>query len=264
MLAIRMKVPYVVDLYDNYESFGQARIPGFRNILSVCIKDADITIAVSKALGKKICSDYKKCDSVLVMSNGVICSNFFKGDKRIARIELGLPLDVRLIGTAGNLSRMKGLDTVYEAFSEIVTQTEDVYLVLAGPVEKGFPVPDSPRVIYLGELLERNVGQLFRALDVGIIPAHDSEFGRYCFPQKLYEMVACELPVIAANIGALSDILQDKPEMLFKPGISEDLVKTAMHQFDRQQLTGLKVMEWGELVSDMEPLLSKLSKLGND
>ncbi|MGO3669800.1 MAG: glycosyltransferase family 4 protein, partial [Vreelandella alkaliphila] len=222
-LSRQIGVPYIVDLYDNYESFGQARIPFFRRILKACINEASIVITVSTVLKNKILSDYVPQGIVLLMNNGFAHRSFFVGDKMTARNDLGLPTDMTLIGTAGNLSLMKGLDTVYEAWEQIEKQTGNVCLVLAGRVESGFPVPDGGRVIYLGELLEEQVGQLFRSLDVGIIPAHDSEFGRYCFPQKLHEMVACGLPVIAANFGSIAQNLIEKPKILYTPGDAERL-----------------------------------------
>lgn len=261
-LAKTLKVPFAADLYDNYESFGQARIPGFRHILKSCAKNADLVIAVSNALKEKVVSDYESLNSVVVMSNGVRRSCFFAGGKIVARAELNLPIDKRLIGTAGSLSRMKGLDTVYDAWLHIEKQTEDVCLVLAGPIEVGFSVPGGARVIYLGELLEDQVGQLFRALDVGIIPAHDTEFGRYCFPQKLYEMVACELPVAASKVGAIAEILKDSPEILYKPGDSKELAEVVRLQLDKQRRVDIKPMEWAELVVDIETVLSGLLSQG--
>lgn len=258
-LARRLGVAYVVDLYDNYESFGQARIPGFQRMLKASIKDADAVIVVSSALRAKVHVDYAPRGSVVVMNNGIVRSSFFLGDRVAARVALGLPLNARLIGTAGHLSRMKGLDTVYDAWTRLEGLAEDAYLVLAGRVESKFPIPSSARVLYLGELLEEQVGQLFRALDVGIIPAHDSEFGRYCFPQKLFEMVACGLPVVAARVGAITETLRANPEMLFAPGDVESLIETVMTQLDNSQLVDIKPMEWSELVESVEPVILHLT-----
>lgn len=257
-LADRFKTPYVVDLYDNYESFGQAKVLGFRKALKNSVNKASTVITVSDILKEKVLSDYAPQGQVIVMSNGVARSSFFVASKVEARLALGLPTDMKLIGTAGNLSRMKGLDTVYDAWAKIEKQTTDVSLVLAGPVEDGFPAPTGNRVFYLGELLEEQVGQLFRSLDVGIIPAHDSEFGRYCFPQKMYEMVACDLPVVAANVGAIAALLQDTPVMLFTAGDNDSLVSTVTSQLNNPSSVSIKPMEWPDLVKDVESVIVQL------
>lgn len=259
-LAGLFGVDYAVDLYDNYESFGQARIPGFRRLLKISIRNAGAVITVSSALKEKIVDDYAPSGSIAVMNNGIARSSFSIGDCAAARVSLGLPVSAKLIGTAGNLSRMKGLDTVYEAWPSIEGLAEDVYLVLAGRVDPKLPVPSGKRVIYLGELLEVQVGQLFRALDVGIIPAHDSAFGRYCFPQKLFEMVACGLPVVAAKVGAIEQVLRVKPEILFAPGDAESLAAAVILQLENSHLADIKLKEWGELIASIEPVILHLTK----
>lgn len=251
---------YVVDLYDNYESFGQARIPLFRRLLRACIRDAGAVIVVSSVLQSKVINDYAPRGDVVVMINGIARSSFFPGDRETARLALGLPLNAKLIGTAGNLSRMKGLDTVYSAWTGLEGLVEDLYLVLAGRVEPAFPVPSGARVLYLGELLEVQVSQLFRALDVGIISAHDSDFGRYCFPQKLFEMVACGLPVVAAKVGAISQALRASPEALFVPGDDKGLIAAVMLQLENSHLADINPVEWCELIESVEPVILDMAK----
>jgi len=129
-VARRMKVPYASDIYDNYEIFGQARTPGFRQILRFCIKNASIIITVNAVLKYKVLSDYTPQGLIVVMNNGVLRSSFFVGDKVAAKMELGLLTSMKLIGTAGHLSRMKGLNTVYKAWDQI-EKMDDVCLVLA-------------------------------------------------------------------------------------------------------------------------------------
>lgn len=257
-LAKRFGVPYAVDLYDNYESFGQVRIPGFRRMLINSVRSADAVIAVSSVLKVKVIEDYAPRGSVVVMNNGILRSSFFPGDRVAARVALGLPLNARLVGTAGNLSRMKGVDTLYDAWSSLEGSSENVYLVLAGRIESRLPIPAGERVIYLGELLEVQVGLLFRALDVGVVPARDSEFGRYCFPQKLFEMVACGLPVVAARVGAIALALDANPEMLFSPGDTQSLIRAIISQLERPHLTSIKPMEWHYLVKTVEPIILRL------
>lgn len=257
-LARIFGIAYAVDLYDNYESFGQARLPGFRHMLRISIRDAGTVIVVSPALKAKIIDDYAVSGSVIVMTNGIVSTSFSPGERLSAREFLGLPLDAKLIGTAGTLSKMKGLDTVYNAWSTIEKSREDVFLVLAGRVEPGFPIPSGPRVVYLGELLETEVGQLFRALDVGIIPAHDSAFGRYCFPQKLFEMVACGLPVVGADVGSISEALRTNAETLYTPGDENSLAIAVMFQLESSLLADVEPLEWDVLVDSFRPSLLRL------
>lgn len=259
-MAQALDVPFVIDLYDNYESFGQARIPGFRRMLSSSINAADLIVCVSESLHDMVYKKYQPRGKMMVMHNGTNFEYFHTGCKIEARESLGLPTEAKLLGTAGALTVMKGLDTVYEAWQEIRQQNENLYLVLAGKLDRQLPLPVDDRVIYLGELYEKQVGKLFRALDIGIIPAQDSEFGRYCFPQKLYEMLACGLPLVAAGVGAIQDALSKTPEILYSPGSSKTLVEVLTKQLLAGKQPSLTAQQWKELVRPVETAISDLAR----
>ena len=260
-LARRMKLPCVVDLYDNFESFGQARIPGFRRLLARAARQASLVIAVGHALKTKVLKDYGATCPVWVMPNGVNTAAFCPGDPLHARQALSLPAKAKLIGTAGALSRTKGLGTVYQAWRKIEAAQPDVHLVLAGPVESGFPPPAGPRVHYLGELSQAPLVDLYRALDVGIIPIEDSPFGRYCFPQKAYEMLACRLPVVVTDIGEMSTLFAEMPQARYNPSDTDGLVAAVARQLDAPAVLDAPVLDWQALVAQLAPLLEQIAKI---
>lgn len=255
-LGRRLNVPTVVDLYDNFESFGQARIPGFRALLVRAVRRADLVITVSQMLKQKVLSDYRPTNPVLVMPNGVDTTIFSPGPRSQARKALGLPADAQLVGTAGGLSRMKGLDTIYGAWGQMQARHPDLHLVLAGPVEERLPLPTGPRVHHLGALPQLQVAELFRALDVGLISVPDSSFGRYCFPQKAYEMLACGLPVAVADVGEMSTLFASYPELLFKAADHDALAAVVSRQLDAPLRPALAVRDWRTLVRAIEPQLA--------
>ena len=259
-LGRQLGVPCVVDLYDNFESFGQARIPGFRALLAHAIRHASLVVTVSQALREKILADHAPAHPVLVMPNGIHDAVFSPGSRAQARQALDLPADAQLIGTAGGLLRMKGLDVVYTAWQHLALRRPNLHLVLAGPVEKSFPPPAGPRVHYLGELPEHQVAELFRALDVGIIPLKDSPFGRYCFPQKAYEMLACQLPVVVANTGEMASLFAPWPGMLFAPDDPVGLAAAVLRQLEEPCVPAIAVLEWPELIAQLEPTLKQLAR----
>lgn len=258
-LGRRLNIPCVVDLYDNFESFGQARIPGFRALLAYAISNAHLVVAVSQSLREKVLADHKLTIPVLVLPNGINGSVFSPGVQSQARQALGLPIHAQLIGTAGGLSRIKGLDTVYAAWQHIEPRHPDLHLVLAGPVEKGFPPPTGPRVHYLGELPERQVVELFRALDVGIISLADSAFGRFCFPQKAYEMLATHLPVVVANTGEMASLFAPWPEVLFTPNDALGLATAVLKQLEHPKTPDIQILDWSGLVKSLEHALKQLT-----
>jgi len=101
-------------------------------------------------------------------------------------------------------------------------------------------------------LSHAQVATLFNALDVGVISVLDTPFGRHCFPQKAYEMLACELPVVASNVGATGGLFSSYPDLLFKPGSAEDLARAILMQLTLGNRPQLPIQDWSELIKDME------------
>lgn len=254
-LSRRLRVPYAVDLYDNFEGFGQARIPGFVTALRRSVREAGLVTTTSEPLKHLVGNEYNAHGVIVAMPSSVDKAVFHPGDKAASRNILNLPPDARLIGTAGGLYRDKGIAALLGAWKVVEQKYQDVHLVLAGPTEAGLPLPKGPRVHMLGHLPHAQVADLFRALDVGVISVLDTSFGRYCFPQKAYEMLACNLPVVAADVGAMSDLFSGQPDTLFVPDDGEALARAIISRLEDPQPSELAVPSWQELVSPLEPLL---------
>src|SRR5262249_17739472 len=151
-------------------------------------------------------------------------------DRIRCRRELGIPTDAMLIGTAGGLHRDKGVAVLYEAWKLLKPENPALRLVLAGPFDPSFPPPSDDRVHYLGALPHARVAELFSALDVGVMCILDTSFGRYCFPQKAYEMLACGLAVVASDVGAMHALFNGYPDCLFRSEDAEELAAKIRNQ----------------------------------
>jgi teichuronic acid biosynthesis glycosyltransferase TuaC len=263
-LARRLGIPFAIDLYDNFESFSLARVPGFVTAYRRAIRRAGLITAVSEPLQRKVQQEYRASGSVRVMTNAIDRYMFRRFERSEARSHLNLPIEARLVGTAGGLQRSKGVGTLYAAWEQLRAMRPDIHLVLAGPTDNGFPPPRGDRVHYLGQLPQARVAELFSALDVGVVTLADTAFGRYCFPQKLHEMLACGLPVVAADVGVMSVLLRGSPGLLYPHGDSAALVAAVLRQLDAPSMPELPVPDWAQLVADIEPDLRTLALAPQD
>jgi teichuronic acid biosynthesis glycosyltransferase TuaC len=254
-LAKRLGIPYAVDLYDNFEGFGQARIPGMVPALRHAVRGAALVTTTSQPLKDLVIDDYGARGEVIAMPSTVDKSVFRPMDRMTCRQSLGLPANVKLIGTAGGLYRDKGVGTLYAAWNFIAQQRNDVHLVLAGPVDPGFPPPTGERIHQLGMLPHARTAELFNALDVGAICIRDTPFGRYCFPQKAYEMLACRLPVAAARVGAMIQLLAEVPAGQYDADDAEGLARALLAQLDRPTVVDVPIEDWTQLIGALEPRL---------
>lgn len=212
------KIPVVIDLYDNYESFAATRLPGVRLLLrAACRRVAGLTV-VSRSLRDFVLSDYRINSPVKVVCNGVNQQVFYPYDPITSRVALHLPVDGRLIGTAGAITENRGISDLFEAFLLVAATDPSVYLVFAGPRD-GTPARFvHPRIIDLGILSTDQIPLFYSALDVAVVCNLDSDFGRYCFPQKLQEIIACRTPVVAACVGDAVWDLRSHQQSLYRPG----------------------------------------------
>ena len=254
-LAKRLGIPYAIDLYDNFEGFGQARVPGMVSLLRRAVRGAAVVTTTSEPLRQLVRQTYRAKGEVVAMPSTVDKGVFHPMEKAACRASLRLAQDARLIGTAGGLYREKGIATLYDAWKIVAAQRPDVHLVLAGPLEASCPPPTGARVHHLGVLPHARTAELFNALDVGAICIRDTLFGRYSFPQKAYEMLACELPVVSARVGAMTTLLAQTPSSLYDAEDAKGLATALLAQLDQPVLADVPIADWAQLIRTVEPKL---------
>ncbi|MEN1941721.1 glycosyltransferase family 4 protein [Luteimonas sp. MJ174] len=251
-LARRLQRPFMADLYDNFEGFGQARIPGMVGMLRDGVRNAQLVTTTSEPLRELVVEGYRARGEVVAMPSTVDKSVFYVKDRPGCRRALGLPEHARLVGTAGGLHKDKGVDALYAAWPEIARRHPDAHLVLAGPFDATYPPLGGERVHYLGMLPHAQTAELFNALDLGVIYLRDTVFGRYCFPQKAYEMMACGLPLVSAAVGVMPRLLADAPQSLYEPDNPAELCAAVDAQLANPAIAGTDIDDWATLVGRME------------
>ncbi|QQS55639.1 MAG: glycosyltransferase [Candidatus Competibacteraceae bacterium] len=248
-LAKRLGVPFAADLYDHFESFGLSRLPGIVPLYRRALRRATVVTCVSEPLADLVRDDYGVHGVVLALPSTIDRTIFYPRDRWACRARLGLPLDAKLIGTAGGLSKEKGIEPLYRAFERIAQENQNVHLVLAGSLDPECPPPQDSRVHYLGMMPHAQTAELFSALDAGVVYLRDTPYGRYSFPQKAYEMVACGAPLAVARVGAMTTLFQSSIQTLYEPDDVASLAHCLKAQLARPEVVALKIPDWGELAS---------------
>lgn len=251
-IAKRLGASLVIDLYDNFESFSATRLPGMTSAFRHALQCADGITCVSHPL-KKYVRETSSCKCpVEVIENAVPEDIFYPMDRASCRREMGFPQDGIFIGTAGALSKSRGIETLFRAFEILTREQPDVHLVLAGICDKGLRLPQNSRVHYIGTLPPNKVPVFLSTLNIAVICNRESAFGKYCFPQKFYESIACGLPVVAAATGSMLERLKDKPEYLFEPENVENLIEVLRHQIANPCPLLLEVPSWSTISNQLE------------
>jgi len=242
-----LKAPYVFDLYDNYESFAAINLPFVRYLYAKAIREACLVTVVSEPLRQHVTDKFSRNGPIEVVENGVNPDLFHPRTKDECRRSLNLPENAILVGVAGAISKTRGIDIIFPVFAKLLQTSMDVYLVLAGKVEIDITIPTSDRIIELGELPYEKMPLLVASLDVSIVSNIDSAFGRYCYPQKFVEAVAAGTPPVLAAVGAMKFLLDETPDILFKPGDVDDLVRAIQYQLDHRVVPQQTRITWRDL-----------------
>jgi len=252
----RRGIPCVIDLYDNYESFGLSRLPGLTAAFRNACRDAAALTVVSDSLADYVRARYRVSCPVGTVVNGVRKDIFHPRDKDLARDALGLPREARVVGTAGALTAHRGISDLFDAFERLAGHDENLWLIHAGPTDGSVRRKCHPRIVDFGMLPQKRVPDLLAALDVGVVCNRDSAFGRYCFPLKLYEMIAMRIPVVAAALGDVQQLLADQPQCLYAPGDVAMLGERIATQLSAPLVPGISSPTWDDCAGSLQRLLA--------
>jgi glycosyltransferase involved in cell wall biosynthesis len=258
-VARRLGAKLAIDLYDNYEGYPAARLPGVTAALRRAVRGADAVSCISEPLRRKVQEDYGFSGPTLVLGNAIPEGSFAPGDRAAARQRFGLPSGAFIVGTAGALAQGRGTDLLLAAFARLAPEWPELHLVLAGPNDGSVRIPAHPRLHALGLLPADAVPALLPAFDVSVVGNRDSEFGRYCFPQKLYESLACQVPVAVARVGAMAELLRPWPDCLYGPDSVEELVQVLRGLRARPFVPPLPVPSWATLAASLDDFLRELA-----
>jgi teichuronic acid biosynthesis glycosyltransferase TuaC len=198
---------------------------------------------------------YKPKGRLLVIENAVNTHLFYPREKKASRQFFRLPEKSRIIGTAGALDENRGIGILYAAFDCLYKENPNLILAVAGSGSREHPIFKHPNIRDFGMLSNEDVAVFLNVLDVAIICNKDSDFGRYCFPQKAYEILATGIPMVSANVGAMAAMLQKYPECLFDPLDTTDLSKKITVQLTTPTRLEISVNTWAKQAEKLEKLM---------
>ncbi len=153
-----------------------------------------------------------------------IDSDFFKPEKRKNKEENKGKF---VFGYVGKLRHAKGVDNIINAFSVIAAENDKVELLLIGR-ERDYAyslincLEESikKRIEIIGQIPREELVKYYQKFNCFILAS------RYeSFPNTLLEAMSCGIPVIASNVGCVSEIIGGSPNIIFNPEDIEKLIK---------------------------------------
>ena len=175
---------------------------------------------------------FRSFPNIRVIPNGVDAQRFSSMSRSQAREILGLPTEGRIVLTVGSQDEVKGTRYLIEACG-LLADLPDLRLVLVGdgPLRQALgrlsqDLGISDRVIFAGKRDHAEVALWMNAADVFCLPSL-----REGHPNVVMEALACGTPVVASDVGAVSEILSSETGLLVPPANAQRLAGALRHAF---------------------------------
>lgn len=216
-----------IDAYDDFEAYMPWNLPlhwAWRRSLAA----ASLISAAGPQLADRL-SRHARAGSTVEIVPMAADPQFKPLSRQECRTALQLPSGP-LVGYSGSWSRSRGTEKLMQAFATVTSRNPAVRLVLSGrpPAE----VAAAANVISLGYLPDDSLPQLINALDVACVVTADTRFGRYSYPAKLCEAIACGVPVAATDTPPVRWMLADNERCLAPVGDAERLADRILALLD--------------------------------
>ncbi|MFX0195390.1 MAG: glycosyltransferase family 4 protein [Candidatus Hodarchaeota archaeon] len=182
------------------------------------LRGADRVHVVSTDLKKKIVSFDYSPDNIHLVPNGVDFSRF---SPRIngRNVRKHYKIDGPIILSVSRLVPKNGLDTLIQAFKIVKETYHDTYLMIVG---EGYLKSQLERMvkklnlenntIFVGYVRHDLIHHFYAAADIFVRTPVDEGFGIV-----FIEAMASGVPVVATNVGGITDIIQNKKNGILIP-----------------------------------------------
>jgi glycosyltransferase involved in cell wall biosynthesis len=176
----------------------------------------DAVLAVSAPLAARVVAGGIPADRVHVVPNGVDTTQFTPGPPSAAvRARFGLGPGP-IVGFVGGLRPWHGVEALPSLAASLGRTHPETQVVVVGEGPGRAAIAHhaerlgvQTRVRLLGAVPHADVPALIREFAVAVAPYADHRDTFYFSPLKVFEYLACGVPVVAADLGQLRDLVTD-------------------------------------------------------
>lgn len=221
------------------------------------IREADIVVASSPALVETHTAE--RID-IMLLENGVDVETFGRALPRPAVLE---EIQGPIIGFHGAIARWFDFDIM----SGVARALPGYQFVIVGPVDedessKAAELSTMPNVHLVGVVRSDAIAQYVSAFDVGLIPFVLDDLTRAVSPLKMYEYLACGVPVVATPLPVCVDhplVRTAATVAEFVRSVEEAMLDAKSVEFRHSARESADAASWGNRI---DPLRARLESSG--
>jgi len=220
LISEKLKIPHIITFHTmgitkrsvNYlENESDFRIDSELDLIKKC----DAIVVPTYQEKENLILNYKSENDIYIVSPGVDLEKFKSKNKFKSREKLGLSQTSKILLSVGRLEPIKGYDVLINALSFLnISDIFDVRLLIIGGDSKSQNELErlnslklkhglSNQVNFLGAIDHDELPIYFSAADVFVMPSAYETFGIAAL-----EASACNLPVIAPQVGGLKSVVK--------------------------------------------------------
>ncbi|MEM2099032.1 MAG: glycosyltransferase family 4 protein [Candidatus Bathyarchaeia archaeon] len=248
-LAKKYKKPFVLTQHNTFIEYGNLwdTVEKINDFLvgKTVLKRANKIIVVSKATMRYVLSLGAEHEKIVCMHNAVDLDRFkpLPKVKDTLREKLGIPKDIVVAITVRRLVYKNGVDTLIECAKKAVKNNPKLLFVVVGEGPDFAEIKAKITQLELnrnfrltGFVADEDLPLYYNASDFFVLPSKTGEG----LPLVALEAMACGLPVVATNVGGISEVIKNDYGKLVPPD-NPDALADAVLEFSQSKLSALGI-----------------------
>jgi len=167
-------------------------------------------------------------------------------DQKISELKMKRPTSLKnkfILNYSGSLKKERGLDIAIKAINEVKEIIPNIYLMIFGSDDEENNLKKLVKnlklkncVYFGGKVTSQKVMEYNNISDIGIIPWYSNPITEVGTPNKLFECIALEKPIIASETKALKDLMGNSI-LFFKPGDYKEMSNQISFAYNNKNKT---------------------------
>ncbi|WP_420113208.1 glycosyltransferase family 4 protein [Pseudactinotalea sp.] len=233
---------------------------------------ADRAVVITRALGDHLVGLGVPEERIVVVPNGVDTSRF---EPREPDTELARRLGVdgkTVIGYVGGLVEYEGLDLLVEAAAQLSRERDDFRVLIVGDGRSlpGLRAAVTAReidhlVLFTGRVPHEQVEQYYSLIDIAPFPRLPEKVCELVSPLKPFEAMAMGKAVVASDVAALAEIVDDGATgRLFTKGSAPALAQALRSLLDspeQRAAVAARGLRWVREQRDWHTIVPRVGQL---
>ncbi|OPZ93124.1 MAG: putative teichuronic acid biosynthesis glycosyltransferase TuaH [Firmicutes bacterium ADurb.Bin419] len=217
--------PFIKKVLRPVETFFEEN---FRNV-------ADSTTVICSILMQRAIEIGVDKETIHLLYNGFDYSNFKRHNKSEARNRIGFDKDCFIVGYLGSLFP-RDTHLMADSINLLIQKMRDIKFLHIGQTNYGVSnlLKKTDCLVETGNISQSEMEWYLSACDICWLPLSNSNANNGRFPMKLSNYVAAGKPILATNVGDISQIINELKIGVVVSDNPESLANAAMYLFDNK------------------------------